>query len=458
MVIHFLWAWLIFIISSPAFSFEWVGFGELRGTIEPCGCDPTTDLGGLKRVGSFLLSTKKRVKDVDLFYVGHIIGTSPKGSMNAATLTQGLKSLSVSAALGLSVDDLNVLKDAQIPFVLTNSELNGTSPFKMVRDSCVLGFISPRKGLSSSLDSLPDLDPQCAKAKRRILLTSVSDSELTILSERYKPEVILRASDRDPTVLPDGSEVSDVERLAQGFGGGRTYQIPLGGAGVWVSDSLYQSLTSVKKLFLKKECKGEDSFLLKSPIQRGLFQESCSQKEFPIIWLNKDYEKLPSLVDQAIAKHYKNQVLKFKVIASSGLKFKEGSAYVGSASCERCHKEEFAVWQKTSHALAMKTLSSQKKDQHPDCVSCHVVAYQKEGGYLDAKHTKHLAGVGCESCHGPGRKHSRNPHSEKLEGGRFVCAECHVSPHSPAFQFDSYWEKIKHGSKTLLKEGDENPK
>ena len=446
-------AWLFFLLSTPAFSFNWVAFGEFRGTIEPCGCDPATDLGGLKRIGAFLMGAQKREKEIDVYYLGHIVGSSSKSMTDLSAVIQGLKALSPDAALGMSTEDLNVLRAAGIPFVLTNSELSGTIPYKIVRDSCVLGFISPQKGLSSSLEKLTELDPQCGKAKQKILLTAVSDAELTALSTKYRPELILRASDKDKTVLPDGSEVGQSALLAQGFGSAKSYRVPLGGAGVWMDDHLYQSHMSVKKLFTKNDCKDQSIGLLKKEPQNKLFNKSCNQPEYPVVWLGKDYETQPSLVDQAIAEHYKKLVLKFKDIAATGLKFQEGSSYVGSASCQGCHKEEYAIWQKSSHAHALKTLATVKKDQHPDCVTCHVVAYQKEGGYLDSKHTSHLAGVGCETCHGPGKKHSQNPHKELLEGGRFVCGTCHVVPHSPSFQFESYWDKIKHGSKKKSSSG-----
>ncbi|MFN3075726.1 MAG: hypothetical protein ABT940_02370, partial [Alphaproteobacteria bacterium] len=32
----------------------WLAFGDLRGYIEPCGCDPSTDLGGLRRLAVLL--------------------------------------------------------------------------------------------------------------------------------------------------------------------------------------------------------------------------------------------------------------------------------------------------------------------------------------------------------------------------------------------------------------------
>ena len=101
------------------------------------------------------------------------------------------------------------------------------------------------------------------------------------------------------------------------------------------------------------------------------------------------------------------------------------NTYVGSKKCKKCHIKQTKSWKKLSHANALETLKpgnkadvkkahglDPDKDYSTDsnCVKCHTTGFGHEGGYFipdaaDAKavkKAKKLAGVGCESCHGPG--------------------------------------------------------
>lgn len=91
--------------------------------------------------------------------------------------------------------------------------------------------------------------------------------------------------------------------------------------------------------------------------------------------------------------------------------------YVGSSKCRKCHMKEYKSWAESSMAKSFEVLkpgerAEQKtaagldpeKDYTKDaeCVACHSTGYGKPGGFVDIATTPDLAGVGCESCHGPG--------------------------------------------------------
>lgn len=122
------------------------------------------------------------------------------------------------------------------------------------------------------------------------------------------------------------------------------------------------------------------------------------------------------------------------------------SSYVGVDACSNCHVEERAFWDKSPHAGAYETLSSQHKEFNLDCVSCHVTGYEKAGGST-VTHVENLTDVQCEVCHGPGSRHVENPADEsliQLTPSRSLCASsCHHPPHVGSdWTVEEAWPKI----------------
>lgn len=113
-----------------------------------------------------------------------------------------------------------------------------------------------------------------------------------------------------------------------------------------------------------------------------------------------------------------------------------GNAYVGSQACLSCHAKEYTQWSATAHARAFQTLKNVQRYYVPECVSCHVVGYGHERGYRIAKATSELEGVGCETCHGPGKRHTLDPAPENIrqKADSSLCLRCHNEKHSPDFR------------------------
>jgi len=144
--------------------------------------------------------------------------------------------------------------------------------------------------------------------------------------------------------------------------------------------------------------------------------------------------------------------------------------YTGSARCQSCHDDSWRVWRNSGHAKAWASIaetSVPKRIYDPECVCCHVVGWNPEekypyiSGFSNEKGriTQELVNVGCENCHGPGEKHclaemgSNEAEQERYraamrlttdEDGQRFCYTCHDLDNSPNFNFDTYWEKIKH--------------
>jgi len=97
----------------------------------------------------------------------------------------------------------------------------------------------------------------------------------------------------------------------------------------------------------------------------------------------------------------------------------KGQHYVGKNTCAACHYSKYRIWKHEKHALAFEILP-QKYRKDPKCLNCHTTGYGEATGYKDAT-TPQLAGITCESCHGPGSGHSKM--AQKL----FLGAEAEVT-------------------------------
>lgn len=138
--------------------------------------------------------------------------------------------------------------------------------------------------------------------------------------------------------------------------------------------------------------------------------------------------------------------------------------YIGAAKCKSCHKadetgNQYGVWESRGHAKAFETLGTdaakkiaaekgiEDPQKAPECLRCHVTAYGLPEDQIK-RGFKPEAGVGCESCHGPGEEHmkarmtaaAKGETDAKPEPGEMNanpteadCRGCH-NPDSPTFK------------------------
>lgn len=151
-----------------------------------------------------------------------------------------------------------------------------------------------------------------------------------------------------------------------------------------------------------------------------------------------------------------------------------GYTYVGAEACGMCHKSEkqgsqFSIWQNSAHSKAFEILQTDTANQiakakgfkEPaaktwECLKCHVTGYNLDATMLGKKF-KIEDGVQCETCHGPGSAYKdMKIMKEKdlaVKKGLVLhdniqefCVSCHnsESPTFVKFDFNEYWDKIKH--------------
>lgn len=117
--------------------------------------------------------------------------------------------------------------------------------------------------------------------------------------------------------------------------------------------------------------------------------------------------------------------------------------YVGSKECSSCHFDQFLTWRETKHAKGFDLLPA-KYQEDKSCLKCHATGHGEATGFESKAKTPGLVGASCESCHGPGSKHTEIAKTfgkKKLDKAeeayvrstihlmqpKNVCVQCHLS-------------------------------
>jgi hypothetical protein len=106
---------------------------------------------------------------------------------------------------------------------------------------------------------------------------------------------------------------------------------------------------------------------------------------------------------------------------------------VGPETCKGCHPAAWASWKEGPHARALESLPPARRADKR-CLGCHAPA--AEAG---------MSGVGCEACHGPGRRYAasyvmRDAELARAVGlaeqGERICLACHTETAPSLGKFD----------------------
>jgi len=112
--------------------------------------------------------------------------------------------------------------------------------------------------------------------------------------------------------------------------------------------------------------------------------------------------------------------------------------YVGSQTCNGCHPGVHSTVALTAHTAAFSDplFISTGGQTNASCLPCHTVGAGLPTGFTSLAQTPLLAGVQCESCHGPGGVHAANPGDPssvpRVEIAAEVCGGCHNTKFVPA--------------------------
>lgn len=385
--------------------------GDTDGYLSPCGCVKPMS-GGIRRRASAIgeLAPTERALIVDNGAL--IAGIGRQDEIKAETMAESLRALgvdavnlgpqeaAVGAGLVLSIHRLSGNK-----FVATAMEPSETNP--------VPRWIEADGALVGGVPAIP-------------ASVAIPLGERAIPLDRAIDDLVQEASiaGLHPVLLLQGDRLL-AERIASDHPGLRLI--------------VYRSTGKPPE-----EPVRVGQTLLITPGDKGkqiVRAELGAQDAYAVVDLGPQFSDDPSV--SRIYAAYQRRVADERLL--DRLPRSPSDPFIGSRACGSCHAEAYAVWEKSEHASALKTLEDDGHDRDPDCTGCHVVGLDREGGFTSRSRTPELADVGCESCHGPGRKHALDPQNNPMVRlGPGSCGSCHNADHSPTFDWETYWAKIAH--------------
>ncbi len=415
---------------------HWLAYGDIRGHIEPCGCDPETDLGGIKRLAAIIQSNNPEL----LLSLGNNLSADKAKRAVVQGFEAKVKPIAIlfNHAEQSLIADIEAEQTPKLPYILSHTPNKGSLP------AWVKPWVTTDRltvfGFANSAEPLPKLLQDWKKQLSRegdrykILLYSGDDSTLqAILAEKLFDKII--ASNTAPLdAEPSDREKSQPGRLLRLD---KVYMVPSFGQGVLLGGVAKEAVELESLLGTSKSCR---SALVKCADFTKIKPDLT-----PILWLTKEYQK-PGLADELFQTYNAGAQDAFEKKAIQRADELQNTPFAGAHICLTCHKPAYDAWQASAHSHALVTLKKQGKDRDGDCVTCHVLGYDVAGGYADEKTSPQFAGVQCETCHGAAKAHSQNPfhHLPAQKEPRTVCESCHKLPHSSHFDFEVYWSRIKH--------------
>jgi len=359
--------------------------GGVNGELEPCGCSPKTDFGGVARRAGYLTEHRKTLSPYILTDAGNFLDKdTPQGRLKADAMLKAFSIMKYDAVAFLKKEKefhysffSRVLKKYKIPVISDMPQYKQSISIK--RDAFDVNV------------SVNPMNYQ--KGRLNILLTDQPISEIKLL--KGWDIIILSAGE----ILEEPLKVNGTI-IVSGYPKGErlgvlTLQIDSGGE-VLDFKHRWQAL-------------GKD---IKEDIN---VRKTLKEYDFRVARLLKDNSKPLAEI-----------------------------SYIGVSKCGECHQSFVESWKKTRHAGAFHTLERVGKSGDPECIKCHAAGFGEKGGFYSAKTTPMLTNVQCEACHGPGREHLLDFSKPMQPVAEHVCLKCHTKSVSPNFNYPVYLEKVKH--------------
>ena len=401
--------------STPLLLFT----GNTQAQLEPCGCF-IGQSGGLPRRAKAISRILENGFSPLLVDLGGIQPSQP----------QSMKPSS-SASVNLPTDNEVHSRDQhRVQTTLTAMEMMGYDAFfpfaaetKIIQNREVdLSFTFLDSDLTQDSDSY-FIKTVGGKRIAMVTLDLKDSTEVTLVSEKVNSVLSEVQAQSDFVVGLSHSPIEVNRELAEKYPNLSAILSPYEGETETIGDVLLAYCSAKGKTL--------GALMLTNPemdIQQIALTEHVSD--------DPDIRRLLDNFYHQVATDHQLQIVSHRLFSSEPFEQDESNSYIGSQACQECHQKEFSQWSHSSHATAFNTLRTIGREYYPECVTCHVTGSGYESGYeIGNSERAHLADVGCETCHGPGKQHTYTPLKENIRGQvpEKVCMECHTPEHSPGF-------------------------
>ncbi len=434
--------------------------GQQRGYLEPCGCTGLTNQkGGMARRHSMIRSLENRDWEIMPLDAGNQVRRVGKQAelkfqftqsalteMKYVGATFGPEDLKLSAAdLAATTSDIG---DVPSPYCSANVSIFGlTAPYRVAKQA----------GVKVGITGVVSAEEAKALAKTQLDAMAPAEGLRQVVPKLQKEQCHL-------LVLLAHTSMDEAKELARQFPVFHLVIVTGNASEPAYKPELIKGLTTQ---FILTGDKGMYVGVV------GLFNDQQTPFKYQRVPLDDRFPDSQMMLDNLEA--YQKRLMRegLQGLGVKPIPHSSGHQFVGSGKCAECHDDAYDIWKDTSHAHGTDSLVNPPERRglarhfDPECLSCHVTGWNPQkfypyvSGYTDLEQSKHLHGVGCEDCHGPGSEHVAVESGEKqvaqdvrdalrkqmqlpLAKAQEQCVQCHDLDNSPEFKFDEYWPQVEH--------------
>lgn len=413
---------------------------DILGELENCGCDEN-QLGGLSRKARAVSMTREETKNFlcldagNLFFrkkplqeiearefllkADYILAAYNRMACDAVNIGES------DFALGLN-PLLDLKKKATFPFISSNitDKITGEPMFEQV-------VFREKGGLKIGILGLC---PTGAEVEKYVCI------EDPVATARKMVERI--GGQCDFIILLSGLGLEADKALAKQVP--RIDLIVAAQADTLLPEALREGTTTIVQAYTRGQYLGRLDITRSSTKRAASF--AFSNVLIPLkedIGEDKEIVHLASEYNAKVSAMNKQEFFKAQRTDAAGAS-RDVPVYVGGDACLQCHTPQYENWQNTFHARAYNTLVKEGRNYDVECLACHTTGYGEPGGYMVSQRDQSpFLNVQCESCHGPGSRHSGETGGIVRNGGKEVCLGCHNEKNSPRFNYETYLPMVK---------------